>query len=159
MRSKTSIHRMRGLGVIAALVVLILLSALAAAIVSLTGTQQTTITQDVLSARAWQAARAGNEYGLHQALKSGTWGGAGTCNSTNARTTTLDLSASTGFQVTVTCTAWSYNEGETVPGTANITTVYRIYATACPTAPCPQTGAAVAGNGYIERTRVVIATN
>lgn len=144
--------RQRGLGAIAAIVILVLLAILAAAIVSVGTTQQTGAAQDLMSARAWQAARAGNEWGLYQALK-GTWT---TCSGAS---TTLDLTADTGLSVTVFCDSWLYNEGESAPGTPQTVRMYRIRAVACPAAACPASTAAVAGPAYIERTRVVLATN
>lgn len=149
-------RRQRGLGAIAAIVVLVILALLAAAIVSVGTTQQINTAQDVQSARAWQAARGGNEWGLYQALK-GTWT---TCSGVSQ---TLDLTADTGFRVTVYCDSWLYNEGEfeSPPGTLQpqLVRVFRIRAVACPAATCPDSSAAVAGLGYIERTRVVMATN
>ena len=139
----------QGFGAIAAIVVLVILALLAAAIVSVGTTQQITSAQDVLAARAWQAARAGNEWGLYQALKRSS------CDSAE-----LDLSASTGFHVTVTCESWQYKEGESVAGTAKTVSVYRIKAVACPVATgCPALDARAAAPGYVERTRVVLATD
>jgi MSHA biogenesis protein MshP len=161
--------RQRGFGAIAAIVVLVILAALAAAIVSIGSAQQIGSAQDVMSARAWQAARAGNEWGLFQALRAtGTWTEGATsdlCPAANAIgagtavTQTLDLTADTGFRVTVTGSCWRYNEGESVPGTRQTVRVYRIRAVACPAATCPDNTAAAAGVGYVERTRVVLATN
>lgn len=162
--------RQQGFGAIAAIVILVILAVLSAAIVSIGTTQQTGSAQDVMSARAWQAARAGNEWGLYQALK-GSWKegaasdlcpAAGALGLGAAATQTLDLTADTGFNVTVTGDCWRYNEGETVPGTVKTVLIYRVKAVACPLATCPAAGvdlAAVAGVGYVERTRVVLATN
>ena len=147
--------RQRGFGLIAAIVVLVIFASLSAAIVAVSSTQQVTSAQDVMSARAWQAARAGNEWGLYQALK-GSW-----ANCSNA-SETLDLTADTGLHVTVFCDSWPYNEGESAPGTANVVRIYRIEAMACPISTCsasPLDSAVVAGAGYVERTRVAIAVN
>lgn len=149
-------NRQRGFGAIAAIVVLVILATLAAAIVSIGTTQQMTSAQDVMSARAWQAARAGNEWGLYQALK-GIWNGTACDAATQSQT--LNLAADTGFNVTVSCDAWPYNEGESVPGTPQAVRVYRIKAVACPAASCPASDASVAEPGYVERSRVVMATN
>jgi MSHA biogenesis protein MshP len=143
-------NHQRGFGAIAAIVVLVILAAMAAALVSIGTSQQITSAQDVMSARAWQVARSGNEWGLFQALK-GTW------ISCNGASQTLDLSADTGFHVTVSCDSWLYNEGESVPGTAQTVRLFRITAVACTVAQCP--GADASSPGYIERTRVVISTN
>lgn len=148
--------RQQGFGAIAAIVVLVILAVLATAIVSLSTNQQITAAQDVQAARAWQTARAGNEWGLFQALQGGDWSGAA-CDAAPPKK--LDLRAVTGFSVTVSCRSWSYSEGEDEPGTPHTVRVYRITAVACPAAECPVTDATVAGAGYIERTRVVLATN
>ncbi|MGE5467834.1 MAG: MSHA biogenesis protein MshP [Ignavibacteria bacterium] len=162
-------RRQRGLGAIAALVVLVMLAALAAGIVTVGTVQQTTFAQDLRSARALQAANGGVEMGLYRALGGGDWAvgaasdlcPAGGATGTNGATTvTLDLSADTGFHVTVTAQCWQYNESAlNTAGTAyQATQVYQIRAVACPAAACPA-DASAASPGYVERSRVVIATN
>lgn len=147
----TNRHAQRGFGAIAAIIVLVFLAALAAAMTRLGVSQHTSSAQDVLSARAWQAARAGTEWGLYQALKN---------DSCMAAATTLDLSAATGFWVSVTCAVNSYNEGETAAGAAQIVNVYTIGAVACNVSSgCPASGSQVAAPDYVERARQVIATN
>lgn len=153
----------RGFGAIAAIVILVMLASLAAAIVSVGTSQHLTSAQDVMSAKAWQAARAGNEWGLYKALKVETWTAtAGETCDTASRTAQLDLRTDSGFNVSVYCDSWQYNEGEkdvagsVVPKEVRI---YRIRSVACPAASCPASDASVAGVGYIERTRVVVAAN
>ena len=143
-------HRQQGFGAIMAIVVLVLLAILAGAMLRFGTVQQLTSAQDVLSARAWAAAGAGTEWGLHQALKS-NW-----CNGA-AVSQTLDLSATTGFRVRVACSSRQYNEGETAPGTAATVRVYTIDAVACnsPVA-CPDDAMATS-SGYVERRRQVVA--
>lgn len=158
----SAISHQRGFGAIAAIVILVILALLAAAIVSIGTTQQMTAAQDVMSSKAWQAARAGNEWGLYQALKGRDWTGASTSCDTASRTATLDLISNTGFYVTISCDSRQYNEGQSAPGPGNeiMVRMYRITAVACPVNGCPSADAAtVAGAGYIERTRVVIATD
>ena len=147
-------RRQRGFGAIAAIVVLVILALLAAAVVSISSTQQITSAQDVQSSRAWQAARAGNEWGLYRVLKDRA-----PCAAISGKT--LDLSADTGFFVTVTCTSLPYSEGEDdATLQPRPLTVYQIGAVACPVAAgCPANDAAVAGAGYVERTRMVLATD
>lgn len=152
-------RRQRGFGAIAAIVVLVILALLAGAIVSVSTTQQVSSAQDVMSARAWQAARAGNEWGLYLAIKNQNWSGAASTCDTTSPSVTLDLRADTGLNVTVSCDSWLYNEGESAPGVPQSVRIYRIKAVACPAASCPASGAAVAGIGYVERTRVVMAQN
>lgn len=138
----------RGFGAIAAIVILVIMATISAALVRLGTTQQLTSAQDVLSARAWQAARAGNEWGLYQALRAGSCAG----------TASLDLRAATGFLVTVSCSARSFNEGETSPDVPLVITTYNIEAVACNTgaAACPDAVLA-ATPGYVERKRMVMA--
>lgn len=138
----------RGFGAIIAIIVLVIMAIISAGLLRLGTTQQATSAQDILSARAWQAARAGNEWGLYQAVR------AGSC----VAGTTLDLRASTGFSVTVTCTAKTYNEGESSPGVPLVTTTYNIQATACNSAVCPDATLATTP-GYVERKRLVLANS
>ncbi len=141
-----------GLGAIAAIVVLVVLAALAAAVVRFGAVAQATNAQNVMAARASQAARAGTEWGLYQAFK-GSWT---TCSGTSQ---TLDLSASTGFRVTVSCDSRSYFEGETAPGTPRSVRIYTIDAVACSgSAACPDNSAAP-GPNYVERRRQVQASD
>ena len=142
----------RGLGAVAAIVVLVVLAALAAAVVRFGAVAQATNAQNIMSARASQAARAGTEWGLYQAFK-GSWT---TCSGTSQ---TLDLSASTGFRVTVSCDSRSYYEGETAPGTPRSVRVFSIDAVACSgSTVCPDNTAA-AGPNYVERRRQVQASD
>ena len=154
--------RQHGFGAIAAIVVLVILALFAAAMVSIGSAQQMTITQDVLAARAWQAARAGNEWGLFKARNQEAWpapAGA-VCNAgAPQQSTTLDLRNQSGFNVTISCTAWRYNEGETAPDTPRVVRIYRIVAVACPAAACPDMTAAAAAPGYVERTRTVLISD
>ena len=141
------IARERGFGAIVAIVIVVILATISAALVRLGTTQQVTSTQDILSARAWQVARAGNEWGLYWALRN---------NSCAVASGTLDLRATTGFSVTVTCNSRTFNEGETAPGVPLVTTTYSIEAVACNSVACPD-AAAAATPGYIERKRLVLA--
>ena len=142
----------RGLGAIAAIVVLVVLAALAAAVVRFGAVAQATNAQNVMSARASQAARAGTEWGLYQAFK-GSWT---TCTGASQ---TLDLTASTGFRVTVSCDSRSYYEGETAPGTPRSVRIFSIDAVACSSnTVCPDNTAAT-GPNYVERRRQVQASD
>lgn len=140
--------RSAGFALIAVIVVLVLLGGMAAALVSIGISQHLSSAQDVLSARAWQAARAGNEWGLYQALQ----------NKQCAPSSSLDLRAETSFNVTVYCEQVSYSEGESTTGTPQPITFYEIRSVACPTSPCPDP-AAITSPGYVERTRVMRASD
>lgn len=142
----------RGLGAVAAIIVLVVLAALAAAVVRFGAVAQATSAQNIMSARASQAARAGTEWGLHQAFK-GSWT---SCSSTSQ---TLDLTASTGFRVTVSCDSRSYYEGETAPGTPRSVRIYTIDAVACSGGGACPDNAAASGANYVERRRQVQASD
>ena len=149
MNTQATQHKNQlGFGAIAAIVILVILAVLAGAIISISTSQQTTSAQDVMSSRAWQAARAGNEWGLYQALR----------NNSCSASSPLDLSSETGFYVTVYCDSWLYEEVDPNTG-ENTVRVYRIKSTACSTSSCPATDARVAGPNYIERTRIILATD
>jgi len=142
----------RGFGALLAIVVLVVLAALAAAIVRFGGVAQATTAQNLQSARVLQAALAGIEWGLYQAMK-GSWAA---CSQASQ---TLDLGASTGFRVTVACDSRAFNEGESAPATPLVVRIYTIDAVACNSSTaCPDAGAATAA-GYVERREHVQASN
>lgn len=136
-----------GLGAIAAIMVLVILAALAAAIVTFSTGQQMALAQDIQSSRALQAAFAGTEWGLRRALKNNT------CD-----TQTWSHPDHADFKVTVACAQTTYNDGETAPGTARELRVYRVLATACngTAATCPD-NAMVSSHAYVERQRLAVA--
>jgi MSHA biogenesis protein MshP len=154
--NKTITQRQQGIGVIAALIVLVMLAAISASVVRLNWGQQMGSAQDILGAKASLAAGAGAEWGLYQAINaSGSWN-----NCTNS-TQTLDLTATMGFRVTVTCTsnATAFVEGADSGGAARSVRVYKIDAVACTgSGNCPDNTAALTST-YVERHRQVMATN
>jgi len=142
----------RGLGAIAIIVVLVLLAGVAAAVVRINSAAQTTTAQELLSARAVQAARAGLQWGLWQAFK-GTWT---TCSGASS---TIDMSSENGMRVTVSCNSTLYNEGESSPGVAQTMRLYTLDAVACnSSSSCPD-NALVTQPGYVERRWQIHATN
>lgn len=135
----------RGFGYIAAILVLVILAGLAAGLMRLNITQQTTSSLDLESARAYQAAGAGIQWAL-----------LGTLTTAACPAAVQTLALGTGFNVTVRCTAIAFNEGETAPGVARTKTLFSINAVACNAANCPDNAAAT-GRNYIERRRVATA--
>lgn len=135
-------HRLAaGFSVVTALFIVVVLSALGVAMMSLTTSQQTSAALDLLGARAYEAARAGVEYGLYQQQINGS------CVAT--RSFGLGGSLST-FTVTVQCTV---NPTPGMGANMNRTTVT---ATACnqPAAGvCPN--AATTSADYVQRTVTV----
>lgn len=146
-------HTQAGLGAVAILMVLVVLAALAAAIVRLGSASAQASGLDITAARALQAAQAGTQWGLFQALK-GTWT---TCAGTSQ---TLDLTADMGMKVTVSCNSTLYSEGEdpTNPGTPRSVRIYTIDAVACNSSACPDNTRA-ATPGYVERRKQVQASD
>lgn len=109
----------RGFAIVSAIFLLVVLGALGAFMVTLSTVQHTSSTQDLQGARAYQAARAGIEWGAYQVLRSAS------C----AASTSLTLPAPslTGFTVMVDCIEAAgspFTEG------ANQIRVYQITSTA-----------------------------
>jgi MSHA biogenesis protein MshP len=144
--------RQKGLGALAAVIVLVLLAGLAAAVVRMGWTSQMGTSMDVMGARARHAANAGADWGLFQAFR----GGWQTCANVSQ---TLDLRADTGMFVTVTCRSTVYSEGQDGNGANQNVRVYNISAVACNgSASCPD-NARVGSSTYVERERLVQATD
>lgn len=141
-------NRNRGVGIVMVIAILVILAAISVGMVSMSRTQHISSAQDMESIKAFTSAGSGNEWGLYQAIKNGS------CSASS----TLDMTADTGFHVTVSCTADTYNEGESAPGTPASVTIYRIDSVACNSSSCPDPSRA-GDPYYIERKRQVIATN
>ena len=158
--SRITIHaswRERGFTIVTAVFLIVVLALLGAFIVSVTGLQLSGQALDVQGVRAYQAARAGMEWGAFQVLDPNNTQNAASCAApampacpgggitTNLPAGTLAGSLSP-FTVTVQCTQTVATEGN-----RNIW-VYELVATACnqPTgASCPNTGTPVPG--YVDR--------
>lgn len=126
---------------ITAIFLLVVIAALAGYIASLASTQQTSEALDVQGARAYQAAYAGIQWGVFQALRNGSCAGA-----------SFALAGGlAGFSVTVACASTTYDEA----GTSH--TSYRITSTGCSSSAgaCPGT----VGGFYVERQIQVTADN
>lgn len=126
----------RGFAILSAIFILVVLAALGAFMLSVSSSQQIGSALDVQGVQAYQAARAGIEWGLHRQLRSASCAGA----------TSFVPPAATlaGFTVTVDCVA--------TPDGSGGPTVHTITSTACnqPDAgACPNT--ASPGSLYIER--------
>lgn len=120
----------RGLGAIAAIIVLVILATLAGFITTLSTSQQVGSALDVEGSRAYLAAHAGLEWGKFQ-TKSGA------C----AASTTLAIEGKT---VVVACSL--SNAGSAVE--VGLGSIYALSATACNTSTCPAT---TPGAQYVER--------
>ncbi len=101
-------HFARGFSLISAIFLLVVIAALGTFAVTLSTTQQQSAALDVLGSRAYQAARAGVEWGAYQILINS--------NPCPSQVLTGLPNTLSGFTVTVNCTSFpSYNEaGNTV---------------------------------------------
>ena len=97
----------RGFSLISAIFLLVVIAALGTFAVTLSTTQQQSAALDVLGSRAYQAARAGIEWGAYQVLVN---------NACSSQVLTGLPNTLSGFTVNVACTAYPvYNEaGNTV---------------------------------------------
>jgi MSHA biogenesis protein MshP len=128
--------RQRGLSLFAAIFLIVVLAALGAFLVTVSGLQHSSSALDIQGARAYQAARAGIEWGAYRALR----------NNVCAAPTSFSPGATLSeFTVTVACTATAYSEATPATGT-----VYRIVATAC-NRPNAGTCPGNVGQNYVER--------
>jgi MSHA biogenesis protein MshP len=136
-----SLRRNAGVGLVTAIFLLVVLAALGVAMVTLSTAQQSGAAFDRLGSMAYQAARAGNEYGVYQVLRN-----AGNCPAATSFAMPAGTSLST-FTVTVTCTRI---DGPT-PATAVALRRFSLKSTACnqPAAgACPN---ASGGADYVQR--------
>lgn len=128
--SASRLRKSAGVGLVTAIFLLVVLAGLGVAMVTIFNAQQQSSSLDVQGARAYQAARAGIEWGLFQQLRN---------NSCDKRVTFAlpDHSSLSGFVVTVRCRATG----------AGMLTRWVIEATACNqpgpdgTCPCSQPAA------------------
>lgn len=139
--------RQQGFAYIAAIVLLVVAAGLTAAMLRLTSTQQSTVNQALLGARASLAARSGVEWMIYQIVNDGK-------TACPDNTTLSDFHGETGFRVLVSCSSRAFNEGESAPDVAVEKHIYQIEAVACngATASCPD-DAAVSSPDYVERKR------
>jgi len=120
----------RGVAVISAIFLLVVLAALGAFIVTFSNTQQLTSAQDVRGTQAYWAARAGIDWAIPQVIASG---------SCPTATPTFVVNS---YTVQITCTTSSFNEGVTA-------TLVNITSLACQPGPC---GSGVGSLSYVERS-------
>lgn len=104
--------RQQGFSVVAAIFLVVVLAALGAFMVSLSTTQHSSSALDLQGSRAYQAARAGLEWGAWQALKNAAGYACTTGTSTDTLSFTGDLA---DFTTTVACSSSTFDEaGNTV---------------------------------------------
>lgn len=106
----------RGFSLISAIFLLVVIAALGVFAVTLSTTQHQSAALDVLGARAYQAARAGIDWGAYQIVQSGVAGGGfvAACRAGGAIPQPGALPGTlAGFAVAVGCSATSHTEAAT----------------------------------------------
>lgn len=136
---RSSTRRARGVGIVTAVFLLVIIALLGVAIVGVSTSQAVSSQLDVQGARAYQAARAGIEWGIYQRLRNNM--ACDTAGTVNA----IDLPAGTtlaGFSASVVCTR--------IPGPTAALDRYRIVSTGCSRAggACSND---VNSNDYVQR--------
>lgn len=109
-------HASRGFSLVSAIFLLVVIAALGTFAVTLSTTQHQSAALDVMGARAYQAARAGVEWGAYQVIQSGVAGTAfaSACQTGGALPHPGALpGALAGFAVNVGCSATSHVEDAT----------------------------------------------
>jgi MSHA biogenesis protein MshP len=136
----------RGFSLVSAIFLLVVIAALGAFAVTISTTQQQSAALDVLGARAYQAARAGIEWGAYQIIQSGVAGSgfAAACQAGGAIPQPGALPGTmAGFAVAVGCAATSHEEGARTLASGNPVWIYSLTSTA--------TQGVVATPTYVER--------
>lgn len=144
----------RGASIVLALFLLVTLSALGAFLLTIYSVQQQTTTQDELAQRAYQAARAGIEWGGYQLLRQPSGAFTAACNGgTETQTITFSTASGnlSGFTARVTCISF----GTETEGSATVRS-YRLTARGCNDPNC---AAPTLGPFYVERELQAAMTN
>jgi MSHA biogenesis protein MshP len=136
----------RGFAMVTAIFILVVMAALGAFIATVSGNQQIGAALDVQGVQAYQAARAGVEWGLSQVLKGTPCAAGGT---------EVDVSGApslAGMTVTVSCS-------QNVADEAGLGALYTVTAWACntPLASTPKCPGTVGALGYVERKITALA--
>ncbi len=140
---KTMQNIQRGFSLITAIFLLVVLASLGAVMMTFFTVQQQSSALDVMGARAYQASRAGMEWGAYQIIQSGVAGGtfAGACQPGPTSSSVALTNTLADFSVNVLCSSAAASEaGATV-------TIYQVTSTA--------TQGAVATPDYVERQMTV----
>ena len=104
--------RQRGVSIITGVFLLLLMAVLAAVIANVVSTAHVNMAADIGGARAYQAARAGAEWGMFQLDPNAQGAGLPGCVNTNA--------VMLGHNVAVNCQSWDTTEG------SRLVRIYRI---------------------------------
>lgn len=130
---------MKGFALVSAIFLLVVIAALGVFAVTISTTQQQSSAMDALGSRAYQAAKAGIEWGSYQIIKN-----AATCATLTSPTMPAGTQLSQ-FTVTLSCSSTAHTEG------TNTFSVYQLISTA--------TTGVVGTNSYFERQLQVSIKN
>lgn len=156
MTKSSAPRRQQGFLIIAAVFLLVVLAGLVAYLMTVSTTSQAASAADLNSARAYQAARAGAEWGAFQILRGGAF--KTSCETGPAFTATNSLtfgSTLSSYTATVICTS-----GASLTEGASAVRYYRIVSNACnmpASSACPN--AATTSTTYAEREVSLTLTN
>jgi len=132
----------RGFSLVSAIFLLVVIAALGTFAVTLSTTQQQSSALDVMGARAYQAARAGIEWGAYQALPQSGAAFATACRPGPTSQVIAPLpNTLAGFSVNVQCASTAHSEASAT------VTIYQLTSTATQGTP--------ATPGYVERQMTV----
>lgn len=132
----------RGFSLVSAIFLLVVIAALGTFAVTLSTTQHQSQALDVMGARAYQAARAGIEWGAYQVLPASSAAFATSCRAGATSQVLAPLpNTLSGFSVNVGCSATAHSEA------AATVTIYQLTSTA--------TQGTVATPDYVERQMAV----
>ncbi|MEO8006973.1 MAG: pilus assembly PilX N-terminal domain-containing protein [Betaproteobacteria bacterium] len=137
-----------GIALASAIFLIVVLTGLGAIVVTVSGLQHTSSARDVMGSKAYQAARAGIEWGAYQVLQIPPLPAAGACP---VSPTSIPMPAGTdltGLTVQVTCARTTADEGSRTVAGGNPLEFYLITATACNQPACPNPAP---GPSYVER--------
>lgn len=137
---KTAYKIQHGFSLVSAIFLLVVIAALGVFAVTLSTTQQQSAALDVLGARAYQASRAGIEWGAYQALPNSAVPGGFAANCRVGATSQVVAplpNTLSGFNVNVQCASTAHSEASAT------VTVYQLTSTA--------TQGTAATPNYIER--------
>ena len=101
-------NRQGGFSLVTAIFILVILAGLGASMVTFSTAQHSTVAMDIQSARAYQAARAGIEWGAYETLRVPGF----SCPAAAAiYTMTFAGTPLAGFTTVVTCSSTTHSEG------------------------------------------------
>ena len=104
-------NRQGGFSLVSAIFILVILAGLGASMVTFSTAQHSTVAMDIQSARAYQAARAGIEWGAYETLYVAAFSCPTLPAAASSYNITFSGSSLAGFATVVTCNSTIHTEG------------------------------------------------